>query len=128
MQSGSILVLDDENDIVFTFKRSLEQSGFCTFGFTDPYLALEHFSSNTSSYALVLSDVRMPNMSGIEFAAKIRKLSRQVKILLMSAFDMKDLSIEPAIGITALLQKPLSPLELKSIVSKYINSDQTHAV
>jgi CheY-like chemotaxis protein len=128
LQSKSILVLDDENDIVFTFRRSLELSGFQAFGFTDPYLALEHFTNNATSYELVLTDIRMPNMSGIEFATKVRKLSRRVKILLMSAFDMKDLSIDPALGITGLLQKPLSPAELESAVSRYISSDQSKLI
>jgi CheY-like chemotaxis protein len=127
LHSKSILVLDDESDIVFTFKRSLELSGFPVFGFTDPRLALEHFNNNTSCYALILSDIRMPNMDGLEFAANIRKLNRTVKILLMSAFDMKDLVIEPSLEVAALLQKPLSPLALKEIVSKHVianSSDQ----
>ncbi|HKU48516.1 MAG TPA: response regulator, partial [Nitrososphaera sp.] len=76
--------MDDERDIVFTLKRSLEISGFPVFGFTDPQLALEHFGNNASHYALILADVRMPIMNGLEFAAAVRRLSRQVKILLMS--------------------------------------------
>lgn len=122
MHSKSILVLDDESDIVFTLKRSLEVSGFPVFGFTDPVLALEHFTSNATRYALILADVRMPNMNGLEFAAKVRKLNRRVKIFLMSAFDMKDLAIEPSLGIAALLQKPLSPLQLNEIVSRHLDA------
>ena len=122
MYSESILVLDDESDIVFTLKRSLETSGFAVYGFTDPLLALEHFGNNASRYALILTDVRMPNMDGLEFAAKVRKLSRRVKILLMSAFDMKDLAVEPSLHIAELLQKPLSPLELRDIVSKHVGA------
>lgn len=122
MNSKSILVLDDESDIVFTFKRSLEASGFAVYGFTDPSLALEHFGNNENHYALVLTDVRMPHMDGLEFAARIRKLSWRVKILLMSAFDMKDLAVESSLEISELLQKPLSPLELREIVSKHIEA------
>ena len=124
MHSKSILVLDDESDIVFTLRRSLEISGFPVYGFTDPLLALEHFSNNMSRYGLILTDIRMPNMDGLQFAANVRKLNRRVKIFLMSAFDMKDLTIEPSLKIAALLQKPLSPLELKEIVSKHIDSSE----
>lgn len=127
MHSKSILVLDDESDIVFTLKRSLEVSGFPVFGFTDPFLALEHFANNVDRYALVLTDVRMPNMDGLEFASNVRKLSRRVKILLMSAFDMNDLEIEPSLGIAALLQKPLSPIQLNEIVAKHINGTSIDA-
>jgi CheY-like chemotaxis protein len=120
LHSRTVLVLDDESDIVFTFKRSLELSGFPVFGFTDPHLALEHFTHNSGRYALILTDVRMPSMNGLEFAANIRKLNRRVKILLMSAFDMKDLDIDPSLEIAALLQKPLSPIALKEIISKHV--------
>ena len=128
MHSKSILVLDDESDIVFTLKRSLEVSGFPVFGFTDPVLALEHFTSNASRYALVLTDIRMPIMNGLEFAAKVRKLNRRVKIFLMSAFDMKDLAIEPSLEISALLQKPLSTLQLNEIVSKHLDGRTSDAL
>jgi CheY-like chemotaxis protein len=121
LDSKSILILDDEGDIVFTFRRSLEISGYAVFGFTDPSLALEHFNNNTGRYALVLSDIRMPKMDGLEFASNVRKLNRRVKILLMSAFDMKDLVIEPSLGIAGLLQKPLSPLELREIIAKHVD-------
>lgn len=123
MHSKSILVLDDESDIVFTFKSYLEASGFAVYGFTDPVLALEHFENNVGHYSLVLTDVRMPNMDGLEFAARVRKLSRRVRILLMSAFDMKDLAVESSLEISEILQKPLSPLQLREIVSKHAEAN-----
>lgn len=122
MHSKSILVLDDESDIVFTFKRYLEASGFAVYGFTDPSLALEHFGNNVGHYALVLTDIRMPNMDGLEFAARVRTLSRRVRILLMSAFDLKDLAVESSLGISEILQKPLSPHQLREIVSKHVEA------
>ena len=114
-------MLDDETDIVFTFKRSLEIAGFPVFGFTDPHLALEHFRNNSGHYGLILTDVRMPRMNGLEFAEKVRMLSPKVKILLMSAFDMNDLSIESSLEISGLLQKPLSPMELNQVISKHVD-------
>ena len=127
MLRQSILVLDDESDIVFTFKRSLEISGFPVFGFTDPYLALEHFASNSGRYSLILTDVRMPRMNGLEFAQKVRMISSKVKILLMSAFDMKDLAVESSLEISELLQKPLSPIELNQIISRHVGAGRASA-
>ena len=121
-------MLDDESDIVFTFKRSLEISGFPVFGFTDPHLALEHFKNNSGHYALILTDVRMPRMNGLEFAEKVRLLNRKVKILLMSAFDMKDLSIESSLEISGFLQKPLSPAVLNEIIYEHVGNGRDDKV
>lgn len=122
MRPKSILLVDDEHDIVIILKRALEKAGFSVFGFTDPLLALEHFKINASLYGLVLLDVRMPQISGIELARIVRKTSPTIRILLMSAFEMKDLNIEPSLAISDLLQKPLSPEELKNVVAKYLET------
>jgi two-component system, cell cycle response regulator CpdR len=118
--SKSILILDDEYDIVNILKKSLSIAGFSVFGFTDPVLALEHFKSNSDMYEIVLTDVRMPQMNGIEFATHIRRISPIVKILMMSAFDMDDLNIQSSLQIAEFLQKLFSPIALLKIISKYM--------
>ena len=89
-KTGSILVLDDDFDLNTLIKMSLQKRGYDVFGFTDPLLALEHFHINKSTYSLVISDIRMPIMSGFEFVGKARKLNPKVKILLMTAFEIND--------------------------------------
>jgi two-component system, cell cycle response regulator CpdR len=123
MPSESILILDDEDDIVSLLKRTLELDEFSVFGFTNPLLALEHFRTNAAKYGLVLADIHMPQMNGIEFAAEIRKLNPAVKILLMSAFDTSDLNIEQSLQIAELLQKLLSPMKMRSIVVKHLSAN-----
>jgi DNA-binding NtrC family response regulator len=58
--NGSILILDDDFDITTVIKIALQRHGYNVFGFTDPFLALEHFKINHSTYSLVISDLRMP--------------------------------------------------------------------
>ena len=89
MNNGSILVLDDDFDINNLLKISLKKKGYNVFGFTDPLLALEHFKINHSNYSLVISDLRMPVMSGFEFLHNIKLMKPKINVLLMSAFDMK---------------------------------------
>ena len=71
-------------------------------------------------YEIVLTDVRMPQMNGIEFATHIRRISPIVKILMMSAFDMDDLNIQSSLQIAEFLQKLFSPIALPKIISKYM--------
>ena len=116
----AVMVVDDETDIIFIFTKSLELAGYGVFAFSDPVAALEHFRLNADRYGLVISDVRMPRMSGIEFATNVRKLDASIPIIFMSAFEMGSLKISPELNIAKFLQKPVSPSQLKQIVSKYV--------
>jgi two-component SAPR family response regulator len=56
--------------------------------FTKPSLALEHFKINYKDYSLVISDIRMPKMNGFEFARSVSRVKPEIKVLLMTAFDI----------------------------------------
>jgi DNA-binding NtrC family response regulator len=104
----SILVVDDELDIVLIFKQALSRQGYTVFGFTDPLLALEHFKVNSSDYGLVITDVRMPRMSGFELAANIKVIKPDAKVVFMSAFEISDLEFSmPGVKINDFLRKPV---------------------
>jgi len=75
------LVLDDDLDIKALIKMALQKQGYRVFGFTDPFLALEHFKNTHSAYSLVISDLRMPGINGFEFIQRIRTINSKVKIL-----------------------------------------------
>ncbi|MFL6411312.1 MAG: response regulator [Nitrososphaeraceae archaeon] len=87
----SIVVVDDERDIVNQIKRSLEaMDGLKVYTFTDPFAALEHFNSGCKDHHIVISDIRMPGMNGYELVKQVRKIDPQVKIILMSSFEIDD--------------------------------------
>ncbi len=90
-----ILIVDDEFDIMSIFKQALKKKGFHVFGFTDPLLALEHFQINIKRYGLVISDLRMPGMNGYEFVKKVNEIKPEIKIFLMTAFEIKDAEFKP---------------------------------
>jgi len=118
--SKHIMVLDDDFDIVSLIKILLQKRRFNVFAFTDPFLALEHFELNSNDYGLVLSDVRMPGMPGFEFIRKVRVITPNVKILLMSAFEISDSEFSRALPsdtkIDGFVQKPVSPKELVRVI------------
>ncbi|HEX2614694.1 MAG TPA: response regulator [Nitrososphaera sp.] len=104
----SILVVDDELDIVIVFRQALSKQGYSVFGFTDPALALEHFKLNAKDYRLVITDVRMPHMSGFELAANIKAIKPDAKIVLMSAFEIGDLEFSVSRAkISDFIRKPI---------------------
>ena len=56
---NNTLVLDDEPDITTVITTSLTKNGFNVFGFTNPFLALEHFQINFKGYSIILSDIQV---------------------------------------------------------------------
>ena len=118
INSGSILVLDDDFEITTLIKIALQRHGYNVFGFTDPFLALEHFKINHSTYSLVISDLRMPSMSGFQFIQNIKLIRPKINVLLMSAFDVigdSEFSTQSSeYEIDGFLQKPISIKKLNS--------------
>ena len=86
-------------------------NGITIFKFTDPIIALEHFATNKEEYALVISDLRMPSLNGMELVRKIKQINPSVRTLLMSAFEIDHETLEYSINqklIDGFLQKPIS--------------------
>ena len=91
-RKSSILILDDDFDIVTVIKLGLQKyRSFDVYAFTDPALALEHFKVNASKYRLVISDIRMPQMNGFEFIKKVKEIKPEVKVFFMTAFEINDI-------------------------------------
>ena len=88
-----MLIVDDEPDILQIFKLALEQQqknsgGFLVDIFTNPKEALQSFKSNAESYSLLITDVKMPELSGIQLSEKVKEINPNVKVVLTTAFEM----------------------------------------
>ncbi|MGI8834751.1 MAG: response regulator [Nitrososphaeraceae archaeon] len=92
--SQSILMVDDEFDIVECIKLWLQRLELDASGFTDLLLAIEYFKNNCNNTSLVLTDIRMPQTNGYELVKKIRNLEAEVRIILISAFEINHLEKE----------------------------------
>ena len=85
-------IVDDEIDITDLFTDALSQNmeGISIHGFNDPNIAFEHFEQNKEYYALIISDLRMPGMNGLELLKKVKTSNPNVRTILMSAFNLED--------------------------------------
>ena len=119
----TILLLDDDFDTVTVFRRGLEIQGFEVVAFTEPLLALELFQSKSKQFALVISDIRMSKMNGFEFIKKIKEIKPEVKVFLVSSFEIDDFEFRkvlPSVKIDALIQKPISLKDLAIRIRKHV--------
>ena len=84
-----VSIVDDEIDITVLFENAIcaDITGISVVSFNDPGIALEHFSKNKQAYALVISDMRMPNMDGLALLNKVKELNPKVRTMLVSAYD-----------------------------------------
>jgi two-component system, OmpR family, response regulator ChvI len=124
--STNIMVVDDEPDTLFTYELFLSDEGYNVEAFTDPQEALKHFVqlsgafSSSSYYQLVLLDIRMPRLNGLQLFNTIKSISPNAKVMFVSALDIAEelTSILPDIKYDDIIKKPV---EREYFISK-INS------
>jgi CheY-like chemotaxis protein len=125
-----ILLVDDEYDILNLFCECLQAVGYNVVFFVNPLEALNYLNQDENiitSCSLVITDYRMPQMSGIDFIEKIREKDAncKVKIILSSAFIRTDLILDNArinsLSIDKIIEKPIRLEILKHEVQKLVS-------
>lgn len=114
-----VMLVDDEIDIIGLFTEILTLNGISVRPFTNAEEALREFEQNHPYYKLVISDVRMSPMSGIEFIKKLREIDANIKVILMTAFEMEGSQLRE-IDTDEFFNKPTSMNNLVQIVKKYV--------
>jgi DNA-binding NtrC family response regulator len=87
-----VSIVDDEFHTAQLFYEALSENidEISVFSFTDPVKALEHFTENKEHYALVISDLRMPGLNGLELLKKVKDSNPKVRTILMSAYNFEE--------------------------------------
>jgi DNA-binding NtrC family response regulator len=87
-----VSVVDDDVSTATFFHEALRQNidGVSVFSFIDPITAFEHFTENKENYTLVISDLRMPGLNGLELLKKVKTLNPKVRTILMSAYNFEE--------------------------------------
>lgn len=122
-----VLLVDDEKDILFLYSECLKTDGYQTISFDNPIEALNYLNKNDniSNCSLVITDYKMPQMSGLDLVKKIREKDSKSKIktMLVSAYLKNDL-LKDNIDmkkIDKIIEKPIDIDKLKNEVTELIN-------
>ena len=116
-----ILVVDDEPDILLTFKIVLEENGFKTDAFNDPILALRNFTAGSYDFAIL--DIRMPRITGLGLYKELRKIDNKVRICFLSAIsNYQEFSkYFPTINESQVIIKPVNNQTLIESINKIMS-------
>ena len=112
------MLVEDEQDILSIVTAHLKANGFVPNGFTDPVAALEEFKANPTKYSLVLTDIKMPGISGIELAQEVLRIEPSTKIALMTAFEIPANQLSLQLPVMTYENIILKPFKLSQICSR----------
>ncbi len=120
-----ILLVDDEPDITLAFKIGLEDNGFVVDAFNDPEVAISNFKCNL--YDLLLLDIKMPKINGIEFYYRMKEIDKKVKVCFITAseiyyYEQITKEILDKLGVKYLFRKPIKLDDLANALKKELGS------
>jgi len=119
-----VSVVDDEQKTAQLFHSALNTlKGINVFEFTDPILALEHLKINKLDYAVMISDLRMPVINGVQLLKTVKDLNPSTRTILMTGYDIDNSLLQEYTKkeiIDCFLRKPIALGQLLSEVNKQI--------
>jgi len=117
-KSMNICIVDDEEILRITLAQDLEGAGHNVVDFESPIEALDYIKKNTEVQILI-SDVRMPQMDGLELLKNVKKINPEIYVIIITAFG----TIQSAVnaiksGAYDYVTKPFQPIELLNLIDK----------
>ena len=116
---ASILIVEDDDSVRTFTARALGAAGHTVDTAEDGEAGLERLGAQGTSYDLVLSDIRMPVMDGIEMAQQAARIYPGLKILLMTGYaEQRERAADLSAIIVDVVQKPFSLADIRRSVER----------
>lgn len=120
-----IMVVDDDVAVLNPLKEFLDISGYKVLAFDSPKAALESFRENP--YPIVLTDLNMPEMHGLEFIRSLRKLTPDSEVMVLTGHGEKKEVVEALrLGVSDFIDKPVKIAVLHKVVEKAFQRSLKH--
>jgi DNA-binding NtrC family response regulator len=116
-----IAVVDDESELAELYTEAIRTQGYSVRPFSDPLMALQEICSNPSDYSLLVVDIKMAVMNGIDLVTQIHIKNKKIKFIFISGdtqFEKKDLRFP-------LLIKPFKISKLLEVVNNNMKVKKT---
>jgi DNA-binding NtrC family response regulator len=123
MKTRPVLIVDDEKNIRLTVSQSLESIGLDTDTAMNGEEALAKLKAN--DYSLILLDLKMPGMDGMQVLRRIREVRPEVRVIVITAYGTVESAVEAMkLGTVDFVQKPFASEEIRALVSRVLRRDQ----
>jgi len=124
MRDKPILIVDDEKNIRLTLSRSLEVLGVETDSAEDGKEALVKLREK--EFGLILLDIRMPGVDGMEVLRRVRKSRPDIRIIILTAYGTIELAVEAMkLGAVDFIQKPFVPEQIRERVARVMSGEKS---
>jgi two-component system cell cycle sensor histidine kinase/response regulator CckA len=121
----TVLLVEDESTVRYLAKRLLERAGYSVIPAAHGAEALALCEQHEGPIHLIVTDIVMPEMGGLELVERLRESYPDLRVILMSGYSEED-ELDLAEVPVAFLQKPFSYKELTAEVRKILDSDAQH--
>ena len=120
-----IILVDDEKDVLFTYKTFLDDHDYDVTAFTDPSLAMNYIR-NIPNFKdlLIILDIRMKNLNGFQLHQQIKSIDPTIKVLFITALDILDefSTIIPGISKEYIMKKPVDRKIFTNTIQKILKN------
>jgi DNA-binding response OmpR family regulator len=120
--NNRILLVDDEETIRFVLRETLISEGYNVDIAADAFQALEHFK--LASYDLIITDIKMKGMNGIQLIREIKRSDLELKIIIITAYGSLETVKEAAkLGVVEMISKPFKIQEIKDAIVRMLKEN-----
>jgi nitrogen-specific signal transduction histidine kinase/ActR/RegA family two-component response regulator len=118
-----ILFVDDEPEIIFMGKKMLENLGYKVTIKSDSKSALEEFKNHPQKYSLLVTDQKMPNITGTELASRLKKIRPGLKVIIITGYaDNLSEEVLSQSGISEVILKPMILDDFSKVIRRVLDN------
>src|SRR3974377_914648 len=123
MPRETILVLDDESLIRWSLKQKLESWNYQVFDAADLQEAINKLNSEAPD--LVISDVKLPDGSGLDFLRRVKEAHANIPVIIITAFGVVDVAVQALkLGAYDFIEKPINFEKLENILRNALEANR----
>ena len=126
MKEKLVLVVDDEGMMKEYLEEVMKRHGYKYAAFVDPSEALVFVQMNSNKIDLVVTDIKMPGITGYDLAKEVLKINPRIPVILISAYFPSLNAVQEAPNVKRVLSKPLSTkLLVEAVETEILESAET---